>query len=587
MSQWRVTAEQPLRDVEGLDHERCAALHNLIIERGWTASGRSLSDLDRRSWWECYGGDAQLSPHAAKLSPSLIAFLQAAWHGYALTAQPEHALFRYFVGLSSPDQLWENANYGDDEDDSNKRRYVTLYTANWTLGSSHPLGLVFDQDMSTAMQHMSIHDTSVTMNGRQVWLSLELILEAFLDMMDQGKALAVDSSYDGEQERTAPWVMPSCTERDLEETLEAFDRLTRAIEARMPGSSCTETHHLGDILTSSALSPDSFAGRFLAQAPEVRFRYIAPGLRIARHQPFSSINIEEGKMRPVLLFESSQVAHQDTRPTPWGEDVVIPPFPPPFQEVASYPAGVYLTETDPHGAHPFEDGCVLILPYAIGENGWARTSDGALFGEDTHARGPIARPAASSSELYQQGFNHFIQTHDVQLKHVLERWAEMVEGGRWAVDGTDHPHLVLILNRCHAVFLDFVDLHDLELIEMRYSAMPGHIFTIWTVFLAAARTAMVRLICAEARFEFSKDSRLTWPILLSTMFLDTSYEGDDEEVIGNEVPLSESELLEIRSAVAKIKSWNMRGGEEWIRENFMNLVSCAMTEDQSPWKDES
>ncbi|PTB72909.1 hypothetical protein M440DRAFT_1384314 [Trichoderma longibrachiatum ATCC 18648] len=435
MSQWRVTAEQPLRDVEGLDHQRCAALHNLIIERGWTASGRSLSDLDRRSWWECHGGDAQLSSHAAKLSPSLVAFLQAAWHGYAITARPQHSFFRYLVGFSTPDQLWENANYGDDEDDSNKRRYVTLYMANWGLGASHPLGLVFDQQSSTAMQHISIHDTSVTMNGRQVWLPLELILDAFLDMMDQGKALAVDSSYNGEQERIEPWIMPSYTERDLEEALKAFDRLTQAIEARMPESSCTETHHLGNILKSSTLSPDSFAGRFLAQAREFRFRYIAPGLRIARQQPFSSVNIEEGKMRPILLFESSQAAHQDTRRTPWGEEVVMSPFPRPFQAITGYPAGVYLAETDPHGTHPFEDGCVLILPYAIGENGWARTSDGALFGENTHARGPVAEPALSSTELYQQGFNHFIRTHHVQLKHVLERWAEMVEGGKWAVDG--------------------------------------------------------------------------------------------------------------------------------------------------------
>ncbi|PTB61630.1 hypothetical protein BBK36DRAFT_1131311 [Trichoderma citrinoviride] len=435
MSQWRVTAAQPLRDIEGLDHERCAALHNLIIERGWTASGRRLSDLDRRPWWECYGGDAQLWPHAARLSPSLVAFLQAAWHGYTVTAQPQHAFFRYLFGLGSPNDLWEHANYGDDEDDSNKRRYVKLYMANWALGASHPLGLIFDQDTSTAMQHMSIHDTSVTMNGRQEWLPLELILEAFLDMMDQGKALAVGSSYDGEQERIDSWIMPSYTECDLDEALEAFNRLTRAIEARMPGPYCAETHHLGDILKSSTLSPNSFAGRFLAQARQVRFRYIAPGLRIARQQPFSSVNVEEGELWPILLFESSQEAHQDTRQSPWGEEVVISPFPPPFQEVTNYPAGVYLTETDPHGKHPFEDGCLLILPYAIGENGWARTSDGALFGEETHARGSVAEPGGSSTELYQQGFNPFIRGHDVQLKHLLGHWTEMVESGRWAMDG--------------------------------------------------------------------------------------------------------------------------------------------------------
>ncbi|RFU29628.1 hypothetical protein B7463_g6712, partial [Scytalidium lignicola] len=434
MSQWRVIADHPLREVEGLDHERCAALHNLIIERGWTASGRSLSDLDRRTWWECHCGDAELSPHAVKLSPSVIAFLKTTWHGYASTAQPPHAFFRYLARLCSPDDLWENVNYDEDEDDSNKRRYVTLYMANWALGASHPLGLVFDQQTSTAMQHISIHDTSATMNGRQIWLPLELILEGFLDMMDQGKALAVDSSYDGEQERIEPWIMPSYTVSDVNETLEAFDRLTRVVETRMPGAPGNETYRLGDAIESSAPSLNSFAGRFLARAREIRCRQVAPGLHIARQQPFSSVDIEEGKLRPILLFESSQNAHQDTERAPWGEEVPISPFPQHFQAITNYPAGVYLTETDPDGAHPFEDGCKLILPYAIGDNGWARTSDGALFGDNMHAKGPTASPVPRSTQLYQQGFNHFIKTHDVQLKHVLWHWAEMVEEGKWAVD---------------------------------------------------------------------------------------------------------------------------------------------------------
>lgn len=434
MSQWRVTADHSVREMEGLDHERCAALHNLIIERGWTASGRSLNHLDRRSWWECHGGDAQLSPHAAKLSPSVVAFLKAAWHGYRMTAQPQHAFFRYLSGLCSPDDLWQNTNYGDDEDDSNKERYVTLYMANWALGASHPLGLVFDQQTFTAIQHISIHDTSVTMNGRQAWLPLELVLEGFLDMMDQGKALAVDSSYDGEQGRIEPWIMPSYTACDLDEALDAFTRLIRAVEARLPGASNTETNRLGDAVNSSVLSANSFAGQFLAQAPDIRFSYIAPGLRIAHQQPFASINVEPGQLRPLLLFESSQEAHQDTEQTPWGAQIVTSPFSPSFRHITHYPAGLYLTETDPHGAHPFEDGCKLILPYAIGGNGWARTSDGALFGENTHAQGPTANPVPRSTELYQLGFNHFIEMHDVQLKHVLSRWADMVEQGKWTVN---------------------------------------------------------------------------------------------------------------------------------------------------------
>jgi len=76
--------------------------------------------------------------------------------------------------------MWENVDYDEDESDSNERRYVTLYVANWALGASHPLGLVFDQQTFTAIQHISIHDSDITMNGRQIWLPLELILEGHL-----------------------------------------------------------------------------------------------------------------------------------------------------------------------------------------------------------------------------------------------------------------------------------------------------------------------------------------------------------------------------------------------------------------------
>lgn len=68
-----------------------------------------------------------------------------------------------------------------------------------------------------------------------------------------------------------------------------------------------------------------------------------------------------------------------------------------------------------------QDGCQLVLPYSIGENGHARRSDGSSW-------------AIVSTDLFQQGYNPFIKGHDVQLKFVLRRWAELVETGAWEVD---------------------------------------------------------------------------------------------------------------------------------------------------------
>lgn len=142
MAEWRVTEERPVRKLETLDHERCTALHNLIVELGWTQRGLKLNDLDKRTWWQCYESDAALASISARLHPSVVSFLKAAWHGFALDgSEPNHDFHRYVVALASPEQLWQNVNYAEDEDDSNKQRCLTLYMANWALGASHPLAL--------------------------------------------------------------------------------------------------------------------------------------------------------------------------------------------------------------------------------------------------------------------------------------------------------------------------------------------------------------------------------------------------------------------------------------------------------------
>jgi hypothetical protein len=137
-------------------------------------------------------------------------------------SSPVHFFHRYLSRLCFPDELWDNINYAEGEDDSNKRAYISLYLANFTLGTTHPKGLVLDQGYGIAMQHISIAHTRIAMNRRQMWLPLETILDGFINMIDQGKVVAVGEEYDGEQERTKPWIMPSYTQQDLDDTVGAF-----------------------------------------------------------------------------------------------------------------------------------------------------------------------------------------------------------------------------------------------------------------------------------------------------------------------------------------------------------------------------
>jgi hypothetical protein len=88
MAERRIRDEQPIRELEGLDYERCAAVHNHIIELGWTQRGFALDTLDKRTWWDCYGGDAALASFSNRLDASVVSFLNVAWHVFAMGTQP-------------------------------------------------------------------------------------------------------------------------------------------------------------------------------------------------------------------------------------------------------------------------------------------------------------------------------------------------------------------------------------------------------------------------------------------------------------------------------------------------------------------
>jgi len=162
-------------------------------------------------------------------------------------------------------------------------------------------------------------------------------LESYLDV-ELGETVAPLDSYEGTQETTEPWIIPSCTEQDINDTLEAFNGLVDVVETRMP------TWPVGAIeyglvdLTDSTIStifPKGFAHRIISLARRLRFFTIAPGLQIATHKPFATRSIEQGKTQPFPIFESTLPAHHDTQRAPWDENVPTSPLQRDSQSVAS------------------------------------------------------------------------------------------------------------------------------------------------------------------------------------------------------------------------------------------------------------
>lgn len=98
---WRVTSENSIREVDGMDWERCASLHNLIIELGWTGLGNSETEMPRITWWQAnITNDILEEEWSRRLSRSLKLFLQAAFE------TPHKNFFYYVSGLNGPSRFY-------------------------------------------------------------------------------------------------------------------------------------------------------------------------------------------------------------------------------------------------------------------------------------------------------------------------------------------------------------------------------------------------------------------------------------------------------------------------------------------------
>jgi hypothetical protein len=79
-----------------MDYERCAALHNELLFRGWPGAGNEC--IEPPTWWEYYSPSDELT---SRLHPSLIEFLKRAYHVMCDTVDFDdkwHNLFYYLSG---------------------------------------------------------------------------------------------------------------------------------------------------------------------------------------------------------------------------------------------------------------------------------------------------------------------------------------------------------------------------------------------------------------------------------------------------------------------------------------------------------
>lgn len=124
-----VTPDNPPRQTEGLDFERCVELHNAILEHGWLSSGRSAEEFQL----QCTPVYDRITGNIGeKCSAPLKAFLQG-----ARDVPPGTNNFNFFYNVSVLTCAFGWNDYYTTEED----RVLTLYSVSEGLYSK-PDGLV-------------------------------------------------------------------------------------------------------------------------------------------------------------------------------------------------------------------------------------------------------------------------------------------------------------------------------------------------------------------------------------------------------------------------------------------------------------
>ncbi|OJJ99611.1 hypothetical protein ASPACDRAFT_1888299 [Aspergillus aculeatus ATCC 16872] len=416
------------------NYELCAELHNRIFLIAWTAAGKALENSSISTWWGHFQPSKEF---AARYHPHLVKFFQRVYY------HPEAPEFCYYLENLNPPHSLIDEHFNDISD--GRDCYVDLHRAtSWYEPNGDEWGIInmhkLDQITCKAVFAESREATHPILNYGHGFRPLEDIYADYLQMITEHKIEA--------------------------QAVQAFQDLVHEIEIRLPSSSNSSSSDSAQLTlpwsdpavrSEAHLVPNSFINRFCtatsaATTRPVRFRYLAPGIRLPteaefRAQPLRNLEYQSAMHRalpvarpikPTLLFLADDPAANTPGPTVTTvpkPDLCLNSLLADFGDdkhrrtTAPRPAGLYLT-ADHRRVKSCENGCRLLLPFGVGRHGWARRSDGTRMGDYAWWGGD---PADANYDLYQCEFNGFIPLRDTPLHQMLESWAERVRAGDWTV----------------------------------------------------------------------------------------------------------------------------------------------------------
>jgi hypothetical protein len=438
VSEHLVTADNPARtDLPGMDHARCAALHDYLVHYGWMADGRAPTGLQdhRRTYFTAYGDAAEeLRP---RLDPSLAAFLDTALVLPREAAAP--TLFFWVAGVSNPFFLLRTSDMADLYDEP-EDSLVCLYSPNIGEGGELGGGLFYHQPSHRAAVFMNMDDHEAAlpvMAHPELWQPLETVLSNFIQLLHVGKITASpQGAPSSAHHKIGPWEWQPYSEGQVAACVEAWDRLCDAVEARRgltlsptaiaPATGTAEREPLvpSAALDAALLPERCFVRDFLTRARRPAFRHIAPGLLLppadaaefAAAQPFARwlLPDREGEVvPPVCLFAAAPGQPEAAfaglaRGNPFLTDAFLPngfaardgTVPP------RVPAGVYSEAVDRQDYEVAEEGFRLLLPYGLAGGDFVPYVRNTAPAGARVSDGSFASPG-STAELFQHGYKPF------------------------------------------------------------------------------------------------------------------------------------------------------------------------------------
>ncbi|KAK8062811.1 hypothetical protein PG997_014908 [Apiospora hydei] len=449
-----VTANNPARtDLSGMDHARCAALHNYLLHHAWVAEGRppaQLYESGKTFFNDNHPDGWRAQALRPRIHPSLAAFLDTAllrpvrkdWSQNNHEGVGPEGLFFWASGINAEDPEGffnqDAADLHDEDPDS----LVCLYGCN--EGGESGGGVYHHQPSHHAAVFLDMwdHDYAMPVAAHpELWHPLETILSNWIELIRVRKVVAVPKPeseflHDPLHDHLpiagdGLWKWRPYGEGQVATCVGAWDRLCDAIQARIipaPGggsdSAGMERKPLlaPSVLDAAAVPSRCFARDFLTRARRPRFQCIAPGLflplenerEFAASQPITVLpRVSPQAVPPVCLFpaaprasrfyyscrdvlaEESSSSSSSSSPSP---SLVVP-------------AGVYSEFVGMNGLDCAAEGFRLLLPFPL-EGGEGLVPGESEDEEDSAATGarksdgsPVGR--GMMDELFQHGFKPF------------------------------------------------------------------------------------------------------------------------------------------------------------------------------------